>query len=34
VQVGSAVVKYDENKVRKEEIETKIENAGYKVTKK
>jgi copper chaperone len=34
VQIGSAVVKYDDNKVKKEEIETKIETAGYKVTKK
>jgi len=34
VQIGSAVIKYDENKVQKEEIETKIEAAGYKVTKK
>jgi len=32
VQIGSAVVKYDENKIKKEEIETKIESAGYKVT--
>jgi copper chaperone len=34
VQIGSAVIKYDENKVQKEEIETKIEAAGYKVTNK
>jgi len=34
VQVGSAVVKYDENKVKKEDIETRIETAGYQVTKK
>ena len=34
VQIGSAVVKYDESKIRKEDIETKIEDAGYKVTKK
>jgi copper chaperone len=34
VQIGSAVVKYDENKIKKEEIETKIESAGFKVTKK
>lgn len=33
VQIGSAVVKYDESKVKIEEIETKIEAAGYKVTK-
>jgi copper chaperone CopZ len=34
VQIGSAVVKYDESKVKKEEIETKIESAGFKVAKK
>lgn len=34
VQIGSAVVKYDENTVKKEEIESKIEATGYKVTKK
>lgn len=34
VQIGSAVVKYDENKVKQSDIETKIEAAGYKVTKK
>ena len=34
VQVGTAVVKYDENKVKKEDIETRIETAGYKVAKK
>jgi len=34
VQIGGAIVKYDESKVKKEEIETKIEAAGYKVTKK
>jgi copper chaperone len=34
VQVGTAVVKYDESKVRKEDIETRIETAGYKVAKK
>jgi len=33
VQIGSAAVKYDEGKVKKEEIERKIEAAGYKVTK-
>lgn len=33
VQIGSAVVKYDESKTKKEDIETKIENAGYKVVK-
>ena len=31
IQVGSAAVKYDESKIKKEEIEAKIENAGYKV---
>jgi copper chaperone len=34
VQVGTAVVKYDESKVKKEDIETRIETAGYKVAKK
>ena len=34
VQVGTAVVKYDENKVKKEDIEARIETAGYQVTKK
>jgi copper chaperone len=34
VQVGTAVVKFDENKVKKEDIETRIETAGYKVAKK
>jgi copper chaperone len=34
VQVGTAAVKYDENKVKKEDIETRIEAAGYKVAKK
>lgn len=34
VQIGSAVVKYDENKVKKEDIEAKIDSAGFKVTKK
>lgn len=33
VQIGSAVVKYDEGKVKREEIERKIEDAGYRVTK-
>ena len=33
VEIGSAAVKYDEDKVKKEEIERKIEAAGYKVTK-
>jgi len=34
VQIGSAVVKYDENKVNKRDIEAKIEDAGYKIAKK
>jgi copper chaperone CopZ len=34
VNIGSAVVKYDDNKIKKEEIEKKIETAGYKVTNK
>ncbi|MGD9577351.1 MAG: heavy-metal-associated domain-containing protein [Syntrophorhabdus sp.] len=34
VQIGSAVVKYDENKVNKGDIEAKIEDAGYKIAKK
>lgn len=33
VQIGSAVVKYDEGKLKREEIERKIEDAGYRVTK-
>ena len=33
VQVGSASVKYDDTKIKKEDIETKIENAGYTVKK-
>ena len=33
IQVGSAAVKYDESKIKKEDIEAKIENAGYKVKK-
>ena len=33
IQVGSAAVKYDETKIKKEDIEAKIENAGYKVKK-
>jgi copper chaperone len=33
VQIGSAVIKYDESKTKKEDIETKIEKAGYKVVK-
>ena len=33
VQVGSASVKYDEAKIKKEDIENTIEKAGYKVKK-
>jgi len=33
IQVGSAVVKYDESKIRKEDIAAKIEEAGYAVKK-
>ena len=33
IQVGSAAVKYDEAKIKKEDIEAKIEKAGYKVKK-
>lgn len=33
VQVGSASVKYDDTKIKKEDIETKIEKAGYTVKK-
>ena len=33
IQVGSAVVKYDESKIRKEDIEAKIEKAGYNINK-
>ncbi len=33
VQVGSASVKYDEAKINKEDIESTIEKAGYKVKK-
>lgn len=31
IQIGSAAVKYDESKIKKEDIEAKIEKAGYKV---
>ncbi|OPX93115.1 MAG: Copper chaperone CopZ [Syntrophorhabdus sp. PtaB.Bin006] len=31
VQVGSASVKFDDSKVKKEDIENSIEKAGYKV---
>jgi copper chaperone len=34
VQIGSASVTYDEGTVKKDEIETKIEAAGYKVVRK
>lgn len=33
IQVGNAEVKYDESKIKKEDIEAKIEKAGYKVKK-
>jgi copper chaperone len=33
IQVGSAVVKYDESKTKKEDIEARIEKAGYRVKK-
>ena len=33
VQIGSAVVVYDENKVKREEIEARIGDAGYQVKK-
>ncbi|MBI5213171.1 MAG: heavy-metal-associated domain-containing protein [Nitrospirae bacterium] len=32
VQVGSAAVKFDESKLKKEDITTAIEKAGYKVS--
>ncbi len=31
VQIGTVKLKFDENKVKKEEIEKAITNAGYKV---
>ncbi len=31
VQVGSAAVQFDESKIKKEDITTAIEKAGYKV---
>ena len=34
VQVGSAAVKYDEAKVKREEIAAAVEKAGYKVSNK
>lgn len=33
VQIGNASVKYDEGKIKKEDIEGTIEKAGYKVKK-
>jgi copper chaperone len=33
IQVGTAMVKYDESKIKKEAIESTIEKAGYKVKK-
>jgi copper chaperone CopZ len=33
VEIGTAVVKYDDATVRKEDIEKKIEGAGFKVKK-
>lgn len=32
IEIGSASVKFDETKLEKEEIETAIKKAGYKVT--
>jgi len=32
VSIGNAAVKYDDSKVRKEEIEDAIERAGFKVS--
>ena len=32
VSIGNAAVKYDDSKVRKEEIEAAIEKAGFKVS--
>ena len=32
VAIGSAAVKYDESRVKKEEIETAIEKTGFKVS--
>ena len=31
VSVGSATVKFDETKLKKEDIETAVEKAGYKI---
>jgi copper chaperone len=33
VQIGTALVKYDEAKTNREDLEGKIEKAGYKVVK-
>jgi copper chaperone len=33
VQVGSALVKYDESKAKEADIKTAVEKAGYKVVK-
>jgi len=33
IQVGSVAVKYNESKIRKEDIEAKIEKAGYNINK-
>jgi copper chaperone len=33
VSIGNAVVKYDDSKVKKEEIEAAIEKTGFKVSK-
>jgi copper chaperone len=33
VQVGSALVKYDESKAKETDIKTAIEKAGYKIAK-
>lgn len=33
VQIGRAVVTYDENRVKREDIEARIEDAGYKIVK-
>lgn len=32
VQIGSAGVKYDETKIKKEDLEAAIEKAGYKIS--
>jgi copper chaperone len=33
VSIGNAIVKYDDSKIKKEEIETAIEKVGFKVSK-